>query len=134
VAAASIPLVVRLHDAAAALTHPVGLPRGVLGNEVSELYGQLLQLRARVEAAGPGANARLAAALSGYADLARGLGGRAAPAVRVTAGRLAALDLRWTQALRDIGSADHVDLAASIPPLLAPTTSAPASTPPKEQH
>lgn len=124
-AAASIPVVVQLHNLAAALGRPLGLPQGALRHQAADVARRLRALRTKLAVAPIGRPSALASILSGYADLATRIVLRDRPLGSRSRRRLARLDARWRGALRAVGRSSRVNLLAMVPSLPLPNVEAP---------
>jgi hypothetical protein len=118
-AASSVPLVAQLHNTAALMTRRTGLPAGTLTTQAVSLKGKLTGLAKR-SSASSGSGSQFHDVLLAYADLAGKLNEKSAPDARKLSADLAALDKKWKTVLGAIGTKAHVNLLATLPPLLLP--------------
>lgn len=124
-AVASIPAVVAVHNLASTVGRPTGLPRGALRDQAVDVRARLVRLRSQLGPSPAGARAEFATILKGYASAATRLARRQRPLVARDRRRLAALDVRWRRALRELGRRSGSDLVAAVPSLPRPHIPAP---------
>lgn len=124
-AMASIPAVVGVHNLASSVGRPTGLPPGALRDQAADVRARLVLLGSQLRRSPGAARAELAAIVNGYAGVASRVARRERPLVTRERRRLAAMDLRWRRALRDIGRRSRSDIVASVPPLPRPHIPAP---------